>query len=322
MSCLNAALAMPGTSAGASSATSPRFDMNPTDPSPSQLGNLMGVLPDAVVMVDTRQRIVYANHAVRALLGYAPDELLGKELATLIPPALRERHGLMVASYQLDGAPARMGSRPVLQAVHREGRLVSVSISLCNWTLDDGNPVSVAVMHDATTLHTHLDRANELAETDALTGLGNRLRLSNWMQQPLAEAQPFALLYLDLRHFKRLNDNFGHAAGDRALQIVARRLQAHVRAVDLVVRLGGDEFVVAFDALADAAWLALRAQAIAETVRQPVRVDDSACELGANIGGAIFPRHGRTEAALLAAADGAMYRAKQAGAPYRLAGEA
>ncbi|HET9975932.1 MAG TPA: sensor domain-containing diguanylate cyclase [Burkholderiaceae bacterium] len=296
--------------------------MNHAYPNSAQFGDLMGILPDAVLLVDERRRITYVNQAVRALLGYAPDELLGEELAILIPPALRARHEAMVAGYQRHGVPTRMGSRPVLQALHRDGRLVPVSISLCNWTLDDGQHVSVAVLHDATTLHTHLDRANELAETDALTGLGNRLRLSNWMQQPLADARPFSLLYMDLRHFKRLNDTLGHAAGDRALQIVARRLQAHVRAVDLVVRLGGDEFVVALDALADDARLALRARAIAETVRQPVRVEDAACELGANIGGAIFPRHGRAEAELLAAADRAMYGAKQDGQAYRLADDA
>lgn len=295
--------------------------MNLTDPSPSQLGNLMGVLPDAVVIVDARRRIVYVNHAVRALLGYAADELLGKELATLVPPALRERHEALVAGYQRDGAPARMGSRPVLQAVHRSGRLVPVSISLCNWVLHDGQHVSVAVMHDATTLHSHLDRANELAETDALTGLGNRLRLSNWMQQPLADRHPFALLYMDLRHFKRLNDTLGHAAGDRALQIVAQRLQAQVRPADLVVRLGGDEFIVVLDALADATRLAQRAQALADAVGRPFRVDDAPCALGVNIGGALFPQHGHTEATLLAAADNAMYRAKQTDGHYRLAGD-
>jgi diguanylate cyclase len=78
--------------------------------------------------------------------------------------------------------------------------------------------------------------------------------------------------------------------------------------------------VVALDALADAERLAQRAQAVGQTLSQPFRVGDAACELGANIGGALFPRHGRSEATLLAAADRAMYGAKQAGEPYRLAG--
>jgi hypothetical protein len=82
-----------------------------------------------------------------------------------------------------------MGSRPARQALHRDGELVPVSISLCNWTLDDGQPVSVAVLHDLTELHTHLDRATALAETDPLSGLGNRLRASRWMLGPLAAAR-------------------------------------------------------------------------------------------------------------------------------------
>jgi diguanylate cyclase len=293
--------------------------MTATDSAPTQLGALLNILPDAVLMVDARQRIVYANHAVRALLGYAPQELCGAELAMLVPRAQRERHEAMATAYQRDGAPMQMGSRPVLHAVHRNGQPVPVSISLCNWVQGDGQRVSVAVLHDVAALHTHLDRATELAETDALTGLGNRLRLSNWMQQPLAQRRPFGLLFMDLRHFKRVNDTLGHAAGDRALCIVARRLQAQVRAADLVVRLGGDEFVAAFDALDDAARLAQRALAMAEVVSQPFRVDAAACELGANIGGAVFPRHGHTEAALLGAADRAMYLAKEAGQNYRLA---
>lgn len=294
--------------------------MQPHQPNITPLDDLLDILPDAVLMVDAQQRIVYANPAVRALLGHAPQELVGAELATLIPTPLRERHGAMVARYQHEGAPMQMGSRPVLHAVHRQGSLVPVSISLCNWTLGDGRRVSVVVLHDVSALHTHLDRATALAETDALTGLGNRLRLSNWMRQPRALGQPFALLYMDLHRFKDVNDTLGHAAGDHALQIVARRLQSQVRAADIAVRLGGDEFVVAFDALGDAERLAHRAHALAEAVSQPFRVDAAACELGANIGGAIFPQHGKSEAALLAAADRAMYRAKQAGQGYRLAG--
>jgi diguanylate cyclase (GGDEF)-like protein len=83
--------------------------------------------------------------------------------------------------------------------------------------------------------------------------------------------------------------------------------------------VGGDEFVLLFDALDDAALLVQRAQAMAETVQQPLRVRDGPWALGANIGGAISPRHGSTEQALLQAADQAMYRAKQANQAYCLA---
>ena len=291
-----------------------------SSPSPrTPIGDLLDILPDAVLMIDAQARIVYVNPAVRALLGYAPQELLGQDLQILIPTSLRDRHAGVVARYLREGLPMQMGSRPRLYALHRSGQQVPVSISLCNWSLDDGQRVSVAVLHNLAELHTHLDRATALAETDALSGLGNRLRLSRWMQAPLAAQRPFSLLYMDLRRFKRLNDALGHAAGDLALQHVAQRLQSHVRGADLVVRLGGDEFVVLLDALDDAPRLAQRALAMAATVSQPLRLGEAAWTLGVNIGGAISPRHGCSETALLQAGDQAMYSAKHAGESYRLA---
>jgi len=177
----------------------------------------------------------------------------------------------------------------------------------------------VAVVHDVTVLNTHLDRATAQAQTDALTGLGNRLLLSRQIQADLENARPFALLLLDLSRFKRLNDRHGHAAGDEALRVVAQRLQTLVRGTDLAARLGGDEFVLLLDGLADPARLHEIAQAIADSLARPMRLGEVVTTVGANIGGVLFPAHGGTEAELLAAADRAMYAAKQAGEPYRLA---
>jgi diguanylate cyclase (GGDEF)-like protein/PAS domain S-box-containing protein len=287
------------------------------------IGDLLDILPDAVVMVDATGSISYVNPAVRALLGYAPAELIAQPLSMLVPPEHRERHGALVSRYRRNGAPTMMGSRPVLHAVHRSGRLLPVSISLCNFSLDgsqDGR-VSVAVIHDVSLLHTDLDRATARAETDGLTGLGNRLRLSRRMQALLASAKPFALLYLDLERFKQLNDRHGHEAGDEALRVVGQRLRHQVREQDLIARLGGDEFVMLFDGLDDPDHLRERALAVAHSIAQPLRLGAAAGTLGVNIGGALSPRDGASEAALLAAADQAMYRAKKAGVAYRLAGD-
>lgn len=281
---------------------------------------LLDILPDAVLMVDADARIAYANPAVRALLGYAPPDLQGRPLSMLLPPALRERHESMVAHFRRHGQATMMGTRPVLSALHRSGRVVPVSISICNLTLDGGDTVSVAVVHDVSSLHSHLDRATALAETDALTGLGNRLRLSRRLQAMQAAGRPFSILFLDLQEFKPFNDRHGHEAGDEALRTVAKRIQAQVREEDLVARLGGDEFVVLLDGLEDEQRLRERALAIQQSVTHPMRVDDSAREtLGINIGGAIHPRHGQTERDLLAAADQAMYQAKLARVSYCLA---
>jgi diguanylate cyclase (GGDEF)-like protein/PAS domain S-box-containing protein len=287
----------------------------------SSIAELLDILPDVVLMVDARGHIRYANPAVRALLGYAPGELLGQPLGVLLPPRVRARHDEMVARFRSVGVPTMMGSRPVLTALHQTGRVVPVSISLCNLTIDDAERVSVAIVHDVSALNTHLDRATEQAETDALTGLGNRLRLSRRLQALLATERGFALLFMDLRKFKPFNDLYGHEAGDEALRVVGQRLQAQVRGDDIVVRLGGDEFVVLLDGLQDPRQLLERARAIQQSLERPLRVASAFGALGVNIGGAIRPLHGDTERELLAAADQAMYAAKQAGEGYRLAGD-
>lgn len=285
----------------------------------SSIAELLDILPDAVLMVDGREQVIYANPAVRSLLGYPASELRGQPLSVLLPPAVRQRHQAWVADYRRDGTAKMMGARPVLSALHRNGRLVPVSISICNLDVEHGQRVSVAVLHDVTMLNTHLDRATQLAETDTLTGLGNRLRLSRRVQALLDTEHPFAVLFLDLQNFKHFNDRHGHDAGDEALRIVGQRLQGQVRGDDLVARLGGDEFVVLLDRVDDPQQLQARALAIQQAVTRPLCVASAQGSLGVNIGAALRPRHGQTERDLLAAADQAMYQAKRSGTSYRLA---
>jgi diguanylate cyclase (GGDEF)-like protein/PAS domain S-box-containing protein len=285
------------------------------------MGDLLDILPDAVLMVDAGGCISYVNPAVRALLGYTPDEILGQPLSVLVPHDLRERHEALVAGFRRDGPPMMMGSRPVLHAVHRGGHLVPVSISLCSLSLGDGERVSVAVVHNVSALNTRLDRATAQAETDALTGLGNRLRLSRRIQAQRSCARPFALLCLDLERVKPPSEVHDHEVGDEALRIVGQRLQAQVRDADLVVRLSGDEFVLLLDGLSDALQLRERALSVAHSLARPLRLGAASGALGLNIGGAISPHHGTSAQALLAAAGQAKGRAKQVGEGYRLAGE-
>ncbi|WP_298833388.1 sensor domain-containing diguanylate cyclase [uncultured Piscinibacter sp.] len=288
-------------------------------PVPTALADLLDILPDAVVIVTAQGVIGYVNPAVRALLGYARDEIVGQPLSTLVPQAMRARHEAMVEKFRDGGAPTMMGSRPVLRAVHKTGRLVPVSISLCNMPLSNGEVASVAVVHDISLLHTHLDRATLQAQTDALTGLGNRLLLSRQIQADLENARPFALLLMDLTGFKGLNDRHGHAAGDDALCVVGQRLQSLVRDTDVAARLGGDEFVLVLDGLTDTGRLQAIAQSVADSLARPLRLEGVTVTLGVNIGGALYPGHGDTENELLGAADRAMYEAKQARQAYRLA---
>lgn len=158
-------------------------------------------------------------------------------------------------------------------------------------------------------------QAHDLAEavaTDALTGLANRVGLSQRAQQLHATQQAHAVMLLDLDRFKPVNDTHGHEVGDRLLVTIAQRLQGQMREGDLVARLGGDEFVVLLQGHHTPAQLAAMAQRLCEAARQPFLHDNQAISVGASVGIARCPEQGSTLTELLRHADAAMYRAKQA----------
>jgi cyclic di-GMP phosphodiesterase Gmr len=279
------------------------------------VADILEILADAVIVVDEAGRIAYANSAVQQVLGYAPAELTGRPLDALVPEEYRVPHRLHVQAFREQGLPRAMGQRPVLYALGKSGREVPVSISISN--LDtEGRRFSVAVVRDASVVRDRLTEAIAQAESDALTGIGNRLYLSRRMRLLLAAGRPFGLLFLDLRHFKRVNDEHGHKVGDELLGLVARRIQSLVRAEDVAVRLGGDEFVILFDRISESEPLATRAAAIVASIEKPFRIGDASGTIGVSIGGALHPRDGASEEALIAAADRNMYRARRAGAAY------
>ncbi len=275
-------------------------------------GEAFDLLPDALILIDSAGAVAFANAAVARVLGYAPVELIGQPLDKLIPQRHRARHQQIVACFGSGGLPAVMSERPALPALHRSGEEVPVSIALAKVELS-GLPFSIAVIRDASPVRDRLGEATARAESDALTGLGNRSCLSRRMQSALQSGRSFGVLFLDLTRFKPFNDRYGHAVGDEVLKLVAKRLKALVRVDDVAARLGGDEFVVLLDGLTDAHGLQARASAVAHHLEKPFHAGGVNATIGVNIGGALSPRDGVSEDDLLAVADRNMYRAKQAG---------
>ncbi len=184
----------------------------------------------------------------------------------------------------------------------------------------------------------HHEQARKLSHTDPLTGLANYRTLGDALRRELERANRFGhqlcVLALDLDRFKRVNDTYGHAAGDAVLAEFARRLRIEIREVDLAFRQGGEEFVVLLPetdagggaALAQRLGAAVRRPAMSVTARRvpggrtagPVRA--LRIQVSVSIGIAVFPDHGVSAAAILGAADDALYAAKAAGRDtYRMA---
>jgi diguanylate cyclase (GGDEF)-like protein len=156
--------------------------------------------------------------------------------------------------------------------------------------------------------------AQRLADRDGLTGLYNRRRMLELLESAITEAaqawQCVGLLFIDLNGFKGINDEYGHAVGDKILTMVASRIAARVRIEDVVCRYGGDEFVVLLPSVPDAAAVTRVADTIRARVALPYWIERNEQHLTAAVGESLYPQDGETAEVLLQRADQAMYRLK------------
>lgn len=279
------------------------------------LAGILNVMPDAIIVVNGEGRIVFANAAVQDQFGYTAGELQRESLDCLIPVAHRRQHRSALAAFREHGKPMIMTHRPVVYGLDKAGDEIPLSISIANFELE-GEKYSIAVIRDGGDVQSEITQVTHQAETDPLTGIANRLVVSQKLESAIAAARPFGLLFLDLEKFKPFNDRYGHEVGDRVLQIVASRLQAMIRTNDLAARIGGDEFLLYLDQLRDNVILEQRAVAVAEGVTRDFHIGDLIGSIGVNIGGALFPRDGSSEEEVLKVADQNMYRAKKSGRDY------
>ncbi|WOH53997.1 bifunctional diguanylate cyclase/phosphodiesterase [Bradyrhizobium sp. sBnM-33] len=258
-------------------------------------------LPMWVAEADTR-RLLAVNAAMCSHYGYSREELLSMS-----------EHDLSA-----DGCaptePARTSQEPV---IHKTcgGSLIEVVIESRPLSYQ-GRAGMVSVAFDVTERNRAEQRVRYLASHDLLTDLPNRAafdaRLSALMQHSGESGGSFAVLCIDLDHFKEVNDLFGHSMGDALLQEVSRRLRRAAQGA-YVARVGGDEFIAVVEQVPLPGAAELLAARMREAFRRPIEIDGHALEIDLSIGVALYPRDGDKPATLLANADAALYRAKHEG---------
>lgn len=159
------------------------------------------------------------------------------------------------------------------------------------------------------------ERLSHFAYHDMLTGLPNRRRLREHLDQEIARARRLknmvAVVFIDLDDFKAVNDTLGHSAGDRVLKEVAARISSCIREGDLAARLGGDEFVMVLPLQPGQETLAPMMQRVLDSVSRVIRIGNRKVSVGCSIGAAIYPRDGKDSESLMRGADTAMYRVKE-----------
>jgi diguanylate cyclase (GGDEF)-like protein len=259
----------------------------------------------ALVVTDVDLHIVAANPAYLALTGATEAELIGTAL-----PGAQPGNGHDIQCE--------------VSCRHRSGRERAAWMTVRAVTDARGRiECHVATFTDISEIHRERLALRHLAQHDALTQLPNRRLFGSEFERCIARARrhgrKLALLFIDLDHFKWINDTLGHAIGDTVLQAVGGRLRATVRAEDLVARWGGDEFVVVLEDPADADAVTATAALLLAAIQRGMDAEGHRLGISASIGVALFPDDAVTSAGLLRAGDAAMYQAKQQGRG-RLAG--
>jgi diguanylate cyclase (GGDEF)-like protein/PAS domain S-box-containing protein len=279
------------------------------------LDTVIESVPATIFVKDAiEQRYVLVNKAGEDLLGLPRSELVGKTVHEIMPAAIAEQ--IAARDEELlscGGSETIVGE--VFDTQSKGPRTVNSSaVTIAG---KDGSPrYLLRVVEDMTERIEAERRAAHLALHDPLTDLPNRAalmeKLAGLLDAGSANTRPFALLCLDLDHFKEVNDVFGHNAGDAFLCAISRRLEMTAEGA-FVARLGGDEFILLAEGDEQPGSSVALAERILAAFTAELEIDAQRTRAGMSIGVAIFPSDGTDATTLMASADAALYRAKAAG---------
>ena len=257
---------------------------------------------------------IEVNRSACELLGFTRDEMLKLNIGDLSenkPPYTRQNLLPEIAKARA-GTPRTFDWR----GKTKDGRLFWVEISLRRAAFG-GRDVLLATAREVSQRKEAEDQLKRMAQVDVLTGLPNRrvfvAAVTRAIERARRSERVFAVLYLDLDHFKDVNDTLGHPIGDQLLQAVADRLQANVRASDTLARFGGDEFALLMTDIADPTDAGVLADNLLHIMIEPFMLSGNQIQSGVSIGVATYEPDAPDAETLLAHADVALYRAKSEG---------
>ena len=284
--------------------------------SEKRLKDIAHSMADWIWETDQDNRYVFSSTAARHILGYDPQEILGKTPFDLMPPEEAKRVEPIFQEIIAAKAPIKNLENWALNKGGERVCLLTCGVPL----LDAGGGLLGyrGVDRDITAHKRAEADLHRMFYYDALTGLPNRIMFQEHLKKALARAQregrSVAVMFMDLDQFKYINDTMGHAAGDLLLKEAAQRLTDEIRGADVVARFGGDEFAILQADLSHADGASALASRILETVSQPYFLEGQEIRLTASIGITLHaPRPREASPDLLAQADRALYGAKYRG---------
>lgn len=293
----------------------------------AQLELLTGNMTDWVWRIDAHNCFSYISPSVTKLLGYSAEEILGKKMETVLHPAdyerARSQYAHVLANAKRVGLTGHRDSIATYGLRHKNGQLVWTEAAIRMFFSEQSEFLGAqGSSRDITARHLAEEKIRLAALNDALTELPNRQVLNDRIQKAISafyrHHQYAALLFIDIDHFKYINENHGYDAGDDLLQQVARRLSSNLRPGTTMARFCGDEFVALTEQLGqdldNAKHHALREGIkLLELLEREFTLPNAQCRITASIGIVLFNNNSRTVTSLLKLADTAMYQAKASG---------
>ncbi|HYK00722.1 MAG TPA: EAL domain-containing protein [Thermoanaerobaculia bacterium] len=267
-----------------------------------------------VVLLDGNLRFSFTGSSTHHLIGYPDEELLGRELLEFVHP-----HDHEAARKVFDGVVVHPNheAHGELRFRHKEGHWVWLE-GFCQNLLHEPSVNAIVLNYRDVSQRKETEKQLEYrAYYDSLTGLPNRLLFRDRLVNSLASAKRnrvgVAVMYLDVDHFKLVNDGLGHSFGDLLLADIARRLHGSLRASDTISRIGGDEFSILLPEVTSTDAVAGVARKILDSLTRPFNVEGHDLFVTASLGISCYPSDGDDAETLLKCADAAMYRAKELG---------
>ncbi|MDX1551422.1 MAG: diguanylate cyclase [Marinobacter sp.] len=269
---------------------------------------------EGIMVTDANVTIEFVNPAFTQLTGYSPEEVIGKTPDILSSGRhdadfyQRMWHSLTIHGYW----------RGEIWNRRKTGELYLELLTITAITDDDGETTHYAGLFTDITQHRRdEEQIRQLAYYDALTGVPNRRLLEDRLEHAIRHAHRkemlLAVMFMDLDHFKQINDTLGHATGDELLLQFTHRVQECLREDDTLARLGGDEFIILLPEMNHVEDVHRVARRLLGIASQPYHVGGEEVTVGASIGVSLYPEDGTTANTLMQAADIAMYRAKRDG---------
>jgi diguanylate cyclase (GGDEF)-like protein/PAS domain S-box-containing protein len=289
----------------------------------NQVANMtLDSIGEAVLRTDRHGNIVYLNRIAENMTGWRREEALGRPVGDVlriidVVSGAKVRNVVEIVMHEAKTARVTADCVSCI-LVRRDAVEIGIENRVTPIHDQDGSVTgTVVAFHDVSLARARSLEMSRLAQHDSLTDLPNRMlfndRLTQAISLALREGKQLAVMFVDLDHFKKINDSLGHAVGDKLLQSVAARLVTCVRRTDTVSRLGGDEFVVLLSQMEHEEDAAFGARKILRALSAPHIIDGKSLDANASIGVSTYPNDGPDAESLMNKADTAMYEAKQTG---------